>query len=203
MTSIPERQAIVNLIQQASRDGARLARACAEADICLRTYRRWYRDGIVQDDKRPTAVRPVPANKLTATEQEQIVELCNSPAYSQLPPSQIVPDLLDKGVYLASESTFYRVLKEAGQLHHRGQSLAPRLSPAPTTHTASGPCEVWCWDITYCPSTVRGQFYYLYMFEDLYSRKIVGYEVHETESGEYAAQLLVFYRKSFKYRYLC
>src|SRR5690554_4959296 len=190
MTSIPERQAIVNLIQQASRDGARLARACAEADICLRTYRRWYRDGIVQDDKRPTAVRPVPANKLTATEQEQIVELCNSPAYSQLPPSQIVPDLLDKGVYLASESTFYRVLKEAGQLHHRGQSLAPRLSPAPTTHTASGRCEVWCWDITYCPSTVRGQFYYLYMFEDLYSRKIVGYEVHETESGEYAAQLL-------------
>lgn len=95
MTSIPERQAIVNLIQQASRDGARLARACAEADICLRTYRRWYRDGIVQDDKRPTAVRPVPANKLTATEQEQIVEVCNSPAYSQLPPSQIVPDLLD------------------------------------------------------------------------------------------------------------
>ena len=116
MTSIPERQSIVSLIQQASRDGARLARACAEADICLRTYRRWYRDGIVQDDKRPTAVRPVPANKLTATEQEQIVELCNSPAYSQLPPSQIVPDLLDKGVYLASESTFYRVLKEAGQL---------------------------------------------------------------------------------------
>lgn len=190
MTSIPERQAIVNLIQQASRDGARLAQACAEADICLRTYRRWYRDGIVQDDKRPTAVRPVPANKLTATEQKQIVELCNSPLYSQLPPSQIVPDLLDKGMYIASESTFYRVLKEAGQLHHRGRSLAPRLSPAPTTHKASGPCEVWCWDITYCPSIVRGQFYYLYMFEDLYSRKIVGYEVHEAESGEYAAQLL-------------
>lgn len=134
-------------------------------------------------------------------EQEQIVELCNSPAYSQLPPSQIVPDLLDQGGYLASESTFYRVLKEVGQLHHRGQSLAPRLSPTPTTHTASGPCEVWCWDITYCPSTVRGQFYYLYMFEDIYSRKIVGYEVHETESGEYAAQLPVLVKQVV--RYLC
>ena len=177
MTSIPERQSIVSLIQQANQDGARLDKACAEAGICLRTYRRWYRDGAVQDDKRPTAVRPAPANKLTATEQGRIIELCNSPAYSQLPPSQIVPDLLDKGVYLASESTFYRVLKEAGQLHHRGRSLAPRLSPAPTTHKASGPCEVWCWDITYCPSIVGGQFYYLYMFEDLYSRKIVGYEV--------------------------
>src|SRR5690606_38068888 len=118
-------------------------------------------------------VRPAPANKLSVAEQEQIVELCNSPSYSQLPPSQIVPDLLDKGGYIASESTFYRVLKGAGQLHR-----------------ASGPCEVWCWDITYCPSTVRGQFYYLYMFEDLYSRKIIGYEVHEAESGEYAAQLL-------------
>jgi putative transposase len=112
MTSNPERQTIVSLIQQANRDGARLAKACAEAGICLRTYRRWYRDGAVQADKRPTAVRTAPANKLTAAEQEQIIELCNSPAYSQLPPSQIVPDLLDKGVYVASESTFYRVLKD-------------------------------------------------------------------------------------------
>src|SRR5690625_2300437 len=109
MTSIPERQSIVSLIQQANNDGARLVRACAEAGICLRTYRRWYRDGAVQDDKRPTTVRPAPSNKLSTAEQEQIVELCNSPAYIQVPPSQIVPDLLDKGVYIASESTFYRV----------------------------------------------------------------------------------------------
>lgn len=190
MTSIPERQSIVRLIQQANRNGARLAKACAEADICLRTYRRWYLDGAVQADRRPTATRPAPANRLSIAEQEQIVELCNSPAYSQLPPSQIVPDLLDKGIYIASESSFYRVLKAADQLHHRGRALAPKRNAAPTTHRASGPCQVWCWDITYCPSTVRGQFYYLYMFEDLYSRKIVGYEVHETESGEYAAQLL-------------
>ena len=101
MTSFPERQSIVSLIQQASRDGARLVKACAEAGICLRTYRRWYQDGVVQDDKRPAAVRPAPANKLSVVEQEQIVELCNSPSYSQLPPSQIVPDLLDKGVYIA------------------------------------------------------------------------------------------------------
>ncbi len=79
MTSIPERQSIVSLIQQANQDGARLDKACAEAGICLRTYRRWYRDGAVQDDKRPTAVRPAPANKLTATEQGRIIELCNSP----------------------------------------------------------------------------------------------------------------------------
>ncbi|SDS43698.1 Transposase InsO and inactivated derivatives [Halopseudomonas litoralis] len=190
MTSSAERKAIITLIRQANADGARLITACAEAGICLRTYRRWYRDGAVQQDKRPTAIKPAPANKLAAEERTGIIELCNSPAYSRLPPSQIVPDLLDKGTYVASESTFYRVLRAAGQLHHRGHSLAPQRRREPSTHQADGPCEVWCWDITYCPSTVRGQFYYLYLFEDLYSRKIVGYEVYEAESGEHAAQLL-------------
>src|SRR5690554_7730484 len=101
-------------------------------------------------------------------------------------------DLLQGGVY--GSLTVSR--RDCARRQAPHSALAPRLSPAPTTHTASGPCEVWCWDITYCPSTVRGQFYYLYMFEDLYSRKIVGYEVHETESGEYAAQLLQRERKS-------
>lgn len=49
---------------------------------------------------------------------------------------------------------------------------------------------MWCWDIAYLPTQVRGQFYYLYMFEDLYSRKIVGYEVHDVECGQHAADVL-------------
>lgn len=190
MTSASERKAVIVLIQEANAAGARLVHACDEAGISLRTYRRWYRDGMVRQDKRPTASRPTPANKLSKAEREEIITQCNRPEYSQLPPSQIVPDLLDRGVYIASESTFYRVLSEVGQLHHRGRSLAPERRREPTTHQANGPCEVWCWDITYCPSTVRGQFYYLYLFEDIFSRKLVGYEVHEAESGEHAAQLL-------------
>lgn len=164
--------------------------ACDEAGIGLRTYRRWFRDGRIQADKRPEAVRPAPSNRLSDEEQKIILETCNSRRYEGLPPSQIVPSLMDEGLYLASESTFYRILKANNQLHHRGQSLAPRCSGEPTTHRATGPCQVWCWDITYLASAVRGQFYYLYMFEDVYSRKIVGYEVYDAESGEYAAQLL-------------
>ena len=110
--------------------------------------------------------------------------------FASLPPSQIVPTLLDEDEYYGSESTFYRVLKAFGQLHHRGRSLAPKGSALPTTFTATGPGQVFCWDITYIPSTVRGQFYYLYMLEDLFSRKIVGCEVFEQESGENAAKLL-------------
>jgi len=94
MTSLPERKALIELIQQAQAKGARLERACNEAGICLRTYRRWFKNGKIQADQRPTAVRPAPTNKLTTQERMQILELCNSPQYSQLPPTQIVPDLL-------------------------------------------------------------------------------------------------------------
>ena len=87
-----------------------------------------------------------------------------------------MPILADEGRYLASESTFYRVLREAEQQHHRGRSKAPQHKPS-STHCASGPNQVWCWDITWLPGPVRGLFYYLYLVLDLYSRKIVAWEV--------------------------
>lgn len=177
-------------IQEAKQSGARLNVACHEIGIALRTYRRWYRCGQVIEDKRPDAVRPEPANKLSEAEQAQIINVCNLEKFASLPPTQIVPTLLDSGEYYGSESTFYRVLKAHGQLHHRGRSLAPKVSALPTTYTATGPGQVYCWDITYLPSAVRGQFFYWYMLEDLYSRKIVGEEVYEQESGENAAKLL-------------
>jgi putative transposase len=118
-----------------------------------------------------------------------------------LPPTQIVPTLLDKGEYIASESSFYRVLKAANQLTGRGRQKCRQKVVKPTSYTATKPNQVHTWDITYLPSTVRGQFYYLYLIEDIYSRKIVGYEVHETECGELASALLqrtVFREKCFK-----
>jgi putative transposase len=101
-----------------------------------------------------------------------------------------VPKLADKGIYLASESSFYRILRAHDQVHHRGRSRAKEKRSAPTSYTARASNQVWSWDITYCASSVRGRYYYLYMIEDIYSRKIVGWEVYEQESGESAAQLL-------------
>lgn len=142
------------------------------------------------EDKRPTAARPAPANKLTKIERAQILAVCNESRFASLPPTQIVPTLLDEQCYYGSESTFYRILKQHGQLYHRGRNAAPKGFATPTTFTATKACEVFCWDITYLPSIVRGQLYYLYMIEDLYSRKIVSYEVYEQESGKLAAGLL-------------
>ncbi len=171
--------------------GARIHLCCKEAEISLRTYRRWVKNGEIIADKRPDAIHPKPANKLSDEEIEQILEVCHRPEYVNLPPSQIVPRLADLGVYIASESSFYRVLKQRGEQHHRGRSRErSELSHVLTTHQASAPKELWSWDVTYLPSRVKGQFFYLYMIIDVFSRKIVGYEVYEQETGVYAAKLI-------------
>lgn len=170
--------------------GSRLKPACQEAELSLRTYRRWSVEGVVQQDKRPEAKRPVPMNKLSADETAEIMAVCNETRFASLPPSQIVPKLADQGRYIASESSFYRTLKAQDQLHHRGRTRVVEKRSAPTSYTATDPNQVWCWDITYCSSKVRGLYFYLYMIEDVYSRKIVGWEVHQRECGELAAQLL-------------
>lgn len=191
LTPLYERELLVLWIQEAASNGARLNPACKEAYISLRTYRRWIlAEGIVGADKRPLAIHPPPNNKLSSAEVSEILVVCNQPKYCNLPPSQIVPRLADDGVYLASESTFYRVLKANNQLTHRGRAKEPRQVKLPTTHIAIAPKQLWSWDITYLASFVKGQFYYLYLFEDLFSRKIVGYEVYAHESGELAAELL-------------
>jgi putative transposase len=180
----------VNLIQAAMTDGCSLNAACNETDISLRTYRRWLCGGEFTIDKRPDAIRPEPPNKLSETERQTIIETCNEPEYANLPPTQIVPILLDEGIYHASESSYYRVLKGANQLHHRGRSQAPKKVGKPTSFTPRKANEVWSWDITYLGSTIKGRFYYLYLFEDIFSRKVVGYEVYEQECGERAGNLL-------------
>jgi len=151
---------------------------------------RWKNKGLLLRDQRGVVKKAPPENKLSNEEREEILDICNSAEFAELSPCQIVPILLDRGIYIASEATFYRVLKQAKQLKHRGRAKEKRKIVKPTSFTATKANEVWCWDITYCASRVMGQYYYLYMIEDVYSRKIVGWEVYEKESGTYAANLL-------------
>jgi putative transposase len=130
-----------------------------------------------------------PANKLTEFEKQKILKTVSSEDYYDLPPCQIVPKLADKGIYLASESTFYRILKEKNLLNHRGKSK-PANNNKPTPLVATGPNQVYSWDITYLKSPITGMFYYLYMFVDVFSRKIVGHEVHENEDMKKSANLM-------------
>lgn len=190
MTPISERQKYVQLINEAIDAGARTEAACTEIGISIRTLRRWCIDGQVQGDRRPIIDHLPPPNKLTEAEREQIIDTCNQTEFASLPPSQIVPILADKGEYIASESTFYRVLKAEGLLHHRGRDKPKGSIKKPTSYTAKAANEVWTWDISYLPTTVIGRYFYLYMIEDIYSRKVVGWEVHLAETGEHASELL-------------
>jgi len=112
------------------------------------------------------------------------------PEYADLPPSQIVPSLADRGIYIASESTMYRILKCENMQHHRGNTKSPKNIKKPTTYISTGPNQVWTWDITFLHSYIRGLYYKLYMIVDIFSRKIVGWEVWPEESGEYASILV-------------
>jgi transposase InsO family protein len=180
----------VDLIDKARSSGARIATICSLLGISPRTLQRWRKQGGVKADGRKYAARSrIPANKLSAQERKQIITIANQPQYANMPPSQIVPVLADSGCYIASESTFYRVLQEANQLTHRGKAKLP-THKKPEPLEATGPNQLWSWDITYLATNVKGMFFYLYLIMDIYSRKIVGWEVYETESAEQAA--LVF-----------
>ena len=190
MTSTPERQQIIGWINEAVEAGARKKKASEELGLSIRTIQRWTEGDKVKEDQRPLAKRPPPHNALSELERQRILEVCNQPEYASAPPSQIVPRLADEGQYIASESSFYRVLSEAGQLNHRGRDKERKPTKPPTTHIATEANQVWSWDISYLPSNVRGMYHYLYLIEDIYSRKVVGWEVHESETGESAAALM-------------
>ncbi|MEI4234669.1 ATP-binding protein [Roseovarius sp. D22-M7] len=187
MLSTSDRETAVVLIDKAITAGACRIKACAELELSERTFRRWTNDGQVHADRRPLVPRPEPANKLSEAERAAVLEACNSKEFASLPPSQIVPKLADQGRYLTSESSFYRILRADGQQHHRGRARPPARSKPPASYKA---CEVWTWDIIWMPGPVAGMFFYLYLIVDIFSRKIVGWEVHERESADLAATLI-------------
>jgi putative transposase len=181
---------VIELIEEAVVGGCGRAAACATLDISLRTYQRWTQEaGDAKADGRKGSRRTAPANKLSEDERQQILLVANSAEFASSPPSQIVPTLVDRGEYLASESTIYRILKAEKQQHHRGRAKKPS-SKVVTSHCATEANRLWAWDITWLPTGVRGMYFYWYMVLDVYSRKIVGHEVHVAESAELASLLL-------------
>jgi transposase InsO family protein len=145
-------------------------------------------DGL-KHDARTTRVY-VPANTLSDQERDQVLAVANSAEFAHLPPSQIVPILAERGEYIASESTFYRVLRDARQLKHRQASRPATVRHKPKALQATAPNQLYSWDITYLPTAIKGLFLYLYLFMDVYSRKIVGWQVYDQESSEWAAEIL-------------
>lgn len=123
-------------------------------------------------------------------EETEVLSLLTSAAYHQVSPKQLVPALADEGRYLASESTMYRLRRRVGRSTRRPPVLRTEVARATAVHHAVRPNQVWSWDITYLPTVIRGRFLRLYLVMDVWSRRIVGWEVHEDERAERAAALI-------------
>lgn len=177
---------ILASIDEVRTAGAALDEACEVIGISARTVQRW-QCGEADDGR--AGPRTTPQNKLSTSEQKGLLEVANSEEFRNLPPKQIIPRLADQGRYLASESTLYRLLREKGQLAHRGADR-PRTKRPKTEHVASGPNQVWSWDITYLRGPTRGSFLYLYLILDVFSRRIMGWDIAEEESMDRAAALI-------------
>jgi putative transposase len=187
LISSEDRIKAMRLIMQACQDGARKRQACKILGLSLRTVERWEKiDG--KKDRR-SLTKQAPKNKFTNEERNMILNISNAAEYRDLPPCKIVPVLADEGRYIASESTFYRVLRSENQLTHRGHSK-PKKHHKPEQFIAIAPNKVWSWDISYLPTQITGLYFYLYLIMDIYSRKIVGWSVHEKELSDYGAKLI-------------
>lgn len=188
MTALAERGQVIVLLNEAMVMGARQDRACAAVCLSERTLQRWQREG-AGGDRRPMRLQ-APKNKLSVLERQRLVSIANSAEFGHLPPGQIVPRLADRGQYIASESTFNRVLRAAHQLRHRGAERPAQRRSKPPALCAIAPDELFSWDITYLPTLVKGIYFYLYLFMDIFSRKIVGWQVYAVESSELAAEVM-------------
>lgn len=181
------------LIDEAVESGARLPKACKILNITDRTYYRWQRlitEYKSYEDRRTYADHSDPANKLSPEERQQVLDTVHSKEFADLPPCQIVPALADRGQYIASESTMYRILREKKEQNHRGRSQEPNKHGKPTSYCATAPNQVWTWDITYLKGPIKGLFFYLYLIIDIFSRDIVGWEVWPEESADHASELI-------------
>lgn len=183
-----ERTSTLALLDEAVTNGCRFVMACREAGLHPRTVQRWRRLPAGGEDLR-RGPKSTPKQKLSDEERTAVVATATAPEFRNVSPKQIVPRLADRGVYLASESTFYRVLRERDLMTHRS-STKPRTVQRPEEILASGPNQLWSWDITYLPSPVRGRFFYLYLFVDVWSRRIMKAVVHAEESTEFASEAL-------------
>ena len=179
---------ILGLIDEAVTAGARQSKACDVIGLSLRTLERWREQGIGED--RRAGPKRSPKNKLSAKERARVLEVANAPENRNLSPKQIIPMLADQGIYIASESTFYRILREEKQMAHRGPAQPATKRHRPEEYVATGPNQVWSWDITYMRTPVRGLFFYFYVVMDVWSRKIVAWTLQDEESAEHAQAMI-------------
>jgi len=181
--SAGKRRELIILIDEAIAHGARQFRACQVIKLCERRLRRW-RDAVA--DGRTGGYRGGD-QELSESEKDAVIEAVSVEDLKDLPLRQAHIKLLDRGICIGSYSSFRRVLEERNmpqikQHKKRNGRKRPVLE-------ATAPNQIWCWDITWLESRTKGKYFYLYMIIDMYSRKVVGWDVAARENGPLAKAL--------------
>lgn len=163
-------------------------RACELLGKSRATLHRQRNPKPVREKKERDRPAPHPA-ALTPAERDAVLAVLNSDRFADKSPAQVWAILLDEGIYLASVSSMYRVLRAADQVRERRAQAAhpPRVRPELVAH---GPDQVWTWDITKLKGPWRGTYFDLYVMIDIFSRKAIHHEVHQTETGDLAKEFI-------------
>lgn len=180
-----DKELAIFLVAEATKNGCRLKIACSDLEVDFKSLSRW--EISIKDKRRGPLSEP--KNKLTKEEKAKIIEIATSKEYQDDTPWSIVAKLADKGEYIASESSFYKILKEKKLLAHRGRSKPPERRK-PQALVADGPNQIWSWDITYLKTSIKGKYFFLYLFMDVFSRKIVGFDIKEEEGMKHSSKLI-------------
>ena len=165
-----------------------IARACEALGISRATYYRKRKDKTAQEPKPPQACR-VPGRALSKQQQEQAWEYLHSERFQDKAPPQIVATLLDEGIYVCSVSTMYRLLRQRNEVHERRRQRAASTASRPEL-LASGPNQVWSWDITKLKGPKKWSYFDLYVIMDIFSRAVGGWCLAETENALLAEALI-------------
>jgi putative transposase len=161
--------------------------ACDALNVSRASLYRSWRPGEPPTSPAP-CVRPPSPRRLDAAERQEVLDTLHLPEFADQPPAEVYATLLERGTYLASIRTMYRVLAEVGETQERRNQRAPQPHAMPSL-TATAPNQVWTWDITKLATLQKGVFLMAYVIIDLYSRFVVGWMVASKECQHLAAQL--------------
>ncbi|MGW4825490.1 transposase, partial [Streptomyces sp. NPDC004227] len=161
--------------------------ACAALGVSRATYYRHHRQSPAP--ARPRQKRHRHPRALTPQEEIRVLDVLHSPEFADMAPAEIYAILLDRGIYLCSESTMYRLLRRRGEVRERRRQAVhpPRTVPE---LVAEGPNRVWTWDITKLKGPVKGVYYCLYTIIDIFSRYTAGWMIADRENKNFAERFL-------------
>lgn len=168
--------------------GARVgvASACRALGVARSTL---YRRRAARERPRSPQPRPRPARALSDEERQAVLDALHEERFVDLSPAAVYATLLDEGHYLCSRRTMYRILDQCGEVRERRNQLRHPAYQKPEL-LATGPNQVWSWDITKLKGPTKWTYYYLYVILDIFSRRVVGWMVADSESSELAKELI-------------